>query len=61
MGRAKNRSVQTTRHLSTRNRAEASNDFTNGYLTCLKSKESTRNLADPKSVMDHEVQIDGVK
>ena len=36
--------------------AEASNDSTKGYLTWLKSNESTRNLVGSKNVCDRRVQ-----
>ena len=40
--------------------ANVSNDFTNGYMTWLKSNEPTRILAGSNSVSEHEVQNDGL-
>ena len=40
---------------------KGSTDFTNGFMTWLKSNESTRKLAESKSVSEHEVQKDGLK
>ena len=61
MGRARNMSMQQQHTYQQVHRAATTHSFTNGYMTWLKFNESTRNLADSKSVSEREVQNDGLK